>query len=600
MNPLDRALETFRDAADLPYKERLEAFLAQLSEADSEAAMMLLKESRGTAAILLHRGSGPALFVGNALSGTPLALGSLGFTVTVVDRCELRLAFALARAEAYLPGSTRIVRAGDDRRLPFSDGAFSVAVQEDGLPGPGTGWGYSTEELRRVARDEVLVAADNRFGYKKATGRRGQFRRSPLRFLKEGFSPPRGERTLEGTRKWVRGPWEASTAYALYPHAHEFSHVVGLDEPKPQLSIGPRERRNALKMWGYRLGAFRWLTPSFAIHARRRSSGSADLGASGDGARRMERVLAELGGLIGEPGATLDILVATRSNNVLALTEGPQRGDGPGNTPESEAGRWAIHIPLQPFKRRMVRAHHDWLQHVANTYPGVRVPSALFAGTVDGLELAVCRRVKGLNGTDVTGDRDRTAAMFDSAADQLERLLEPRDTLVDEAVYAESITRRVDRVLGLVRRAQTARDLRSREHRLREYLIDRPVRFAMYHADLRSKHLQVEPSGEISGILDWGASEGRFLPLVDLLQLVIHQRKQESGATFGNAWKAMCNRREWLPHEAKALDAYAASAGLGPDDVHAYLDAYPLFVAGMAERNWDYSRPDWIARQFEI
>lgn len=595
MTSIDRALESFRRAAELPYKERLERFLSELSPADSEGVMMLLKESRGTAAALLHGGSGQALFVGNALSGTPLALGSLGFQVTVVDRCALRLAFALARAEAYLPGSTRALRAGEDTRLPFLDGAFHVAVQEDGVPGPATGWGYGIEELRRIAKDEVLVAADNRFGYKRSTGERGRFRRSPLRFIKDGVRPPRGERTLEGTRSLVQGPWQASTAYALYPHAQEFSHVVGLDDPKPRLSIGPRERRNALKMWGYRLGAFRWLTPSFAVHAKRREAGPG--GPAGIGRRRIERVLEGLGEEIGEPGASLDILVATRSNNVLALTEGPDAG---GHDEGASGGGWAIHIPLQPFKRRMVRAHHDWLVHVATSFPDVRVPRALFAGTIDGLELAACRRVRGLNGTDVTGDPVRTAAMFGSAAAQLAALLEPEATPMNADLYATLITRRVARVLGLVRRESTAADLRAREERLREYLLGRRVRFAMYHADLRSKHVQVHPSGEIAGILDWGASEERFLPLVDLLQLLIHQRKQESGATFGNAWKQMCDRAKWLPHEARAINAYAEAAELGPADVAAYLDAYPLFVAGMAERNWDYSRPDWIARQFGI
>lgn len=583
MTSIERALESFRRSADLPYKERLEDFLAKLSPAASESAMMLLKESRGSAAMLLCGGSGRALFVGNALSGTPLALGSLGFQVTVLDRSSLRLMFALARAEAYLPGSTCAVRAGDDAHLPFHDGAFQVAVQEDGVPGPKAGWGYGIEELRRIATDEVLVAADNRFGYKRSTGERGRFRRSPLRFLKEGLRPSRGEQTLEGTRRVVQGPWPASTAYALYPHAQEFSHVVGLDAPKPRLSIGPRERRNALKMWGYHLGAFRWLTPSFAIHARREKS---------MGKRRIERVLEALGERTGEPGATLDILVATRSNNVLALTEGPVAGH--------PSGSWAIHIPLQPFKRRMVRAHHDWLVHAAASFPRVRVPQALFAGTIDGLELAACRRVRGLNGTDVTGDPVRTAAMFESAAGQLAMLLEPGSTTMDAELYATLITRRVERVLGLVRRKGTAADLRAREGRLREYLLGRSVRFAMYHADLRSKHMQVLPSGEVAGILDWGASEGRFLPLVDLLQLVIHQRKQESGVTFGDAWKQMCERGHWLPHEAKAINGYAEAAGLGPTDIAAYLDAYPLFVAGMAERNWDYSRPDWIARQFGI
>ena len=66
-----------------PFKDRLEDLLFELPADESDALMMLLKESRGAWAMLLERAEGQVLFCGNALSGTPVALASLGLTVEV-------------------------------------------------------------------------------------------------------------------------------------------------------------------------------------------------------------------------------------------------------------------------------------------------------------------------------------------------------------------------------------------------------------------------------------------------------------------------------------------------------------------------------------
>ena len=122
----------------------------------------------------------------------------------------------------------------------------------------------------------------------------------------------------------------------------------------------------------------------------------------------------------------------------------------------------------------------------------------------------------------------------------------------------------------------------------------------MYHADLRGKHVQVDAEGRVLGLLDWGASEERFLPLADLMQLVVHQRKQETGETFGEAWRKVADPRTRRASEREVIESHAEHAGLDEETVGVLFDAYPLFVAGMAERNWDYSRPDWVARQFGL
>lgn len=581
--PPHDALAAFLDEADTPYKERLERFLLALSAEDSDAVMMLAKESRGAPAVLSAAASRAALFIGDARSGTAMALAALGLEVTVLDRDTARLRFALARAEAYEPGSTRAVLGGGGPTLPFASDAFDLVYAEGGLPGPATGWGFGPEELRRVARHEVIAAADNRLGYKRSTGRRGVFRRSPLLLAREALLPSRGERTLPGTRAAARGPWSGADAYALYPHGREFSHVVSLDRPFPRLTVGPRERRNRIKVVAERLGLFRWLTPSFAIHAH----------AHGPRPSRVDALLADVAEAIGEPVPGVDLLVATRSNNVLLLTRS-LTGDSGG------ASEWAIHVPLQPFKRRMVRAHHDWMAHVAERYPAVPVPEPLFAGTAGGLEVAVARRLRGLDGTEVTGDRERTSRMFEGATDALLDLLDSEPTTVDGALWDSMLQRRFDRVLGHVPRASTRATLEGLIGELRAVLLGREVRLAMYHADLRPKHVKVDARGELVGFMDWGASEERFLPLVDLLQLVVHQRSQELGGHFGAAWTALQDPAARRPDEQAVLRRYAGAAGLDEPLVQGLLRAFPAFVAGMAERNWDYSRPDWVARQFGL
>ena len=581
--PFDDALRAFLADSGAPYKGRLERMLRALSAEDADEVMMLMKESRGAPAALAAAGHRTALFIGDARSGAAMALAALGLTVTIVDRDADRLRYALARAEAYEPGSTRGVVGGDGPALPFSRDSFDLVMVEDGLPGPLTGRGFDMEEVRRVAASEVLVAADNRLGYKRSTGRRGVFRRSPLLLLREALRPSRGERALPGTRAAVRGPWEEAKAFALYPHAREFSHVVGLDAPLPELSVGPRERRNRVKVAANRAGLFRWLTPSFAVRARV-ASGATD---------RADALLAALADEIGEPAPRVERLVATRSNNVLLLTA-PARRD------EAGTSEWAIHVPLQPFKRRMVRAHHDWMASVAARYQGVPVPETLFAGRAAGLEVAAARRLRGLDGTELTGDPRRTARMFEDVCEALARLLDAEPTTVDDALWDSLLETRFERVLVQVTNAATRGRLEEMIRRLRGALVGKRLRLGMYHADLRPKHVKVDAEGRLVGLMDWGASEERFLPFVDLLQLVIHQRSQELGGHFGAAWKALSDPASRRPHEARALDRYVDLAGLDAATAAALLDAFPLFVAGMAERNWDYSRPHWVQRQFGL
>ena len=66
----------------LPYKDALEALLLELDANAANWLMQELRESRGAWAPLARVGAGRALFIGDPLSGTPVALGRLGFATT--------------------------------------------------------------------------------------------------------------------------------------------------------------------------------------------------------------------------------------------------------------------------------------------------------------------------------------------------------------------------------------------------------------------------------------------------------------------------------------------------------------------------------------
>ena len=112
--------------------------------------------------------------------------------------------------------------------------------------------------------------------------------------------------------------------------------------------------------------------------------------------------------------------------------------------------------------------------------------------------------------------------------------------------------------------------------------------------------MQVAPDGSVLGYLDWRASEERFFAWVDLLHLVAHQRKQESGCTPARTWELVRERRELREHEREALDLGARLCGLAPEERATLELMYPVLVASMSELNWDYSRPRWIHRHFGL
>ena len=573
-----------RDAVDAsragrPFKAVLEELLRALEPSQADAMMLRIKESRGTWSLLAEPGGGRALFLGDPLSGTVTALAFLGFQVTIVDGDPGRITLAMIRDRSLAGGRARAVRAVP-ARLPFVDRGFDLVAAE--LPGGGGFEDSVLGELRRVCKGSLALVADNRLAYKRSTGLRGTFRvPGPLEWIARVARPESSERTLAAYRRLISGEASSVRAFALYPDARDFSHVVSLDGPRPALTIGPKERQNKLKMAARAAGLFRHFTPSFAILSSRQRGGEP----------RLERILSQLAERLEEPAPEADVLVATRSNVALVLTAPA------GRAPDGGAGCWSLHIPLGPQKADMTRRHFGFLERIRGEFPAIPVPEPLFLGELDGVLVSCERRLPGLSAPQITGDRERTRRLYGDPRKLAASLILGPASPLSEEEYERFVADRFRFVGRQCAVPETERRIERAVDSARERLVGTSFPRVLYHADLRSKHVQIREDGSVLGILDWGASEEEFLPYVDLAHLVGHQRKQELDCSPAESWR-MLRERDLQPHERELLEGYAADLSLPRELVEVVEEFHPLFVAGMAERNWDYSRPRWVHRQF--
>ena len=80
----------------------------------------------------------------------------------------------------------------------------------------------------------------------------------------------------------------------------------------------------------------------------------------------------------------------------------------------------------------------------------------------------------------------------------------------------------------------------------------------------------------------------------------MHERKQEAQLGAGAAWNLVCDRERLRDHERESLASYARAVGLDDETCRAGELMYPVLVAAMAEKNWEYSRPRWLHKQFGL
>lgn len=568
------------------FKSALEALLLRIPLEKAELLMLLLREGRGAWHLLCEAPGGEALFIGNAFSGTVQALAASGYAVTVCDHSAQRLAFCAHRTRQWTVGEAQTVALDAAQRLPFDDDAFDLVVQEEGAPSSSKDRAHSIGECRRVARGELVLVADNRLGYKRSSGWRGRFEvPSPPRWVLDAIRAPRGERNLGGWRKALRFPGcERAEAWSLYPTSLDFTFVAGIDEDRPQLYVGPKERQNPLKVLGQRLGLFGALSPSFALRSARTDRPRTP--------RRLERILDALAQRLGEPAGRIDHLVATRGNSAVVLTRGDEHAGG--------AGDWCLHLPLSRQQRVQIERHHDVLERLPVEHPGFPAPRALFRGELEGLWMSVERRLPGLGAPQLAGESAPIERMLRETAERMTELAVGPPEPLDAERFAELVTTRFDLVRRFVAEPQVERALDRMHDECRERLLGTELPLVLHHADLRSKHLQVTPEGSLIGVLDWGSSTDRDLPYFDLLHLVVHERKQADGLSPAAAWRQLLEEGGLRPTEREPLARYAEALRLPEEACEALERAYPVLVAAMAEGNWDYSRPRWLERMFQI
>jgi len=604
---LERALAPALAALERgePYKAVLEALLLELSDELADRLTQLQREARG-AWIVLLRTTPPssarptALLVGNALSGVSVPLGHAGWCVTLCDTSATRLRFAQLRNRALTPGDEpQTVQRTTGTRLPFDDGAFALVVQETPLNEVDAC--AELAELQRVCSGELVLLADNRFAYKRSSGRRGVFRvPGPFEYVRRVASS-HGERSLAGYRRQCDAPhFETPRAFALYPDAREFTYVVGLDAPLPSLELGPKERGNKLKLLGASLGLFPLLTPSFALlQSRVRPAAALERGP------RVERLLEALAHATGEPRGALEHVVATRGNSALLFTRRTARPNTAANTSTSATtstgpGDWCVHIGLSAAQRSQLVTHARFLSSLRTRFPNAPVPELLFVGELEGLFLTCERRASGLTAPQYTGDLAVTRTLLEDAARVLAELVVEPARALDEPEFERLIARRFRLVERHCGHPDTAANLRSMLSRAREQLLGRSFPRVVYHADLRSKHIQVDARGRIVALLDWGSGEDSDLPYFDLFHLLVHERKQAGALDAASAWKLVRERTDLRDWERAALEDYARRLGLDDAYCRALEGFYPVLVAAMAETHWDFSRPRWLRRQFGI
>lgn len=562
-----------------PWRAALERHLLDVDLVEAERLMQVLKEGRGTWLPLVlpaATGSGArpsAWLFGNALSGTALVLARLGYSVHLFDPGATRSSLAVHRDRWLADGRAR---AADWDAWPA--GIPEVVLVEGPVPDSLGGTDALLARLRELGPAYLWHVGDNRLGYKRSTGVRADLRvQSPLRFARNALFGP--GRTLPGYRRAV-GAGSPGRALVLYPHRWDFSLVVDVDRADgPGLFLGPGERSNRVKMLGHRLGLFRWLTPSFAVGSGPRIESFVE--------RVLHRVELESGEAVGP----IDHLVATRGNNALLLTA----GDG------EERGRFAVHVPLGPDQERQMRRHAVFSERIAaGELPGPRVPEPVWRGRVDGVFVEVERRVGTINGAQLVDERARERFTLPDCAELLAGARRAGDARgLSDAERRVLVQDRAESVAERAGRSETADAVRAMGERLGAALREECFARVVGHGDLRAKHVATDEAGHALALLDLGCARASDLPLVDLLNLVLHDRKDDARTSLGEAWREARERR--LPEALeRVLAGYVERLGLSRAYDDAIRAAYPLFVASSAEQFWDYSRPRWVYRQLGV
>jgi len=578
------ALELARElrAGGASWRAGLERLLAELDPQLVERCRLELKEGRGAWTLGLEARGGRALFLGHPLSGTLTALARHGLDVTLAAAPGELRELARWRAAERTARALELVdwRPGTD--LDVAQRSFDLVVLESGLGAGRAADQRLVAQAAGAARRQFALLADNRFGYKRSAGGRGVFRLpTPFEYLRDALAPREGQGTLAGFRGELgRAGFQHVRAAAPYPHRLDHAQLAALDAPAPRLVLGPHERRNKLKLAGRALGLFPHLTPSFLLIGSRAAPEPS----------HVERLLDALAERSGEPRGELEHLIATGGGAALLMT----RGDAQGR------GAWVVHVPLSPRKAELLRRHAQHARGVRQRFPQLPVPEILFDGTLAGLDVLCERRVPGWSAAQRRDDPALLARAFTHAARIFSELLVAAPRPFTSEDFERELAPRLASVRAKAGVPGTLAWLDHIEIELRRRLIGRAVARVQAHSDLRAKHLQIDEHGAVTGVLDWSTADAAGLPYLDLVHLVIHEHKDARGGTSGAAWRTLLARRDLAPWAAAELERGRQAVGLDTEAARVLEEAYPMFVAAVGERSWDFTPPRWLHRSFGL
>lgn len=565
-------------AAENAWRRKLEARFLAIDPYTGERLAQILRESRAAWLLLLPPPSGArhALLVGDARSGTAAGLVRLGWRVTLHDPSAEHRAFAKERGCATNA-------ALEDPPEPLAKEAFDLVLLEETAH-------VGIEEAATLSRDLVAWTTDNALGYKRSSGSRGEFRTTtPFAFLFALLFRSKGRlgpRRAALARALGRPP-SSSRAAALYPDRLDFAFAIDLDRGTPKLTIGPKERTNRLKWFGYRLGLFPLLAPSFALWARRQETSQT---------RLLDVLLRQLET---ELEVTLnshdpEYLVATRGNTALIQT----------------TGGWVLRVPLGHRPLAAARQNAAALEIVRERFPAVPVAAPLFQGDLrptpehPGVFVTVETRFPGLGAGQLSGNLVAMGRLTRELGQLLASLATRPAAPLDELDLEQLLVapfRTVRERCGDVGTSQALDTLEAEVLGLARGLV---IPRVACHRDLRPKHViavvEGERAGSLVGIVDWSAFDELGPPLYDLFHFIAQERAQRPGWSSARAWKALESRAGLEPAEREAIEAYETALSLPAGWYTVVAKAYPVLFGAMAEQHWDYSRPRWLKRLFRF
>jgi hypothetical protein len=618
------------------WRETIEEWLLSLPSPEAARLAQLLRQSRGAWLLCIDAPThGKALLIGNCLSGTALALLRLGWRVTLVDNDAQRLEIAKLRADCLHPEPATETALCPGEELPFADDHFDLVVMEE-APAKSR---WTLREASRVTRGAasvgasagiLAVTADNRLAYKVSTGTRGEFRLvRPLAFVKRALLgdafgrpyTPTSSRTLAAHRRAFRdlahpSPW----AVSLYPDRRDFSHVVDLQAPGTlRLTLGPKERRNRIKVWGNTLGLFPIFTPSFALWSPVTHGGIVPVRSSDPEASLLGRILSHIASNFGAAAPRAEHLVATRGNTALVQTTA-----SPGATREG----WVIRLPLSHRSAEATRFGLRNTNWVAGQFHSAKIaallPRPLFEGELEGIFLTAETRMPGFGAGQLSGDSEAMGRVFAQASELLAELIIAGPATFNQSAFDEHFGRAFDEVgarLGrresddfapgakpnISERAGTLpSNLAALRDELQELVVGLKIPQVAAHNDLRPKHVIVQADqsasgperGTITGIVDWSCFTQAGLPLFDLVHLILQERASCSSSR--QAWEDLQNPERLTPAEEAAISSYCEALELPDAWRKAICLGYPILFGAVAERHWEFSRPHWLRRSFGI